>query len=63
MEELQDHLGALNDLATGPNVLEQHGLAGHPSRESVVSHEDKSALIDMAQSAVDEVVDTKRFWR
>jgi CHAD domain-containing protein len=63
MEELQDYLGALNDLATGPNVLAQHGLANHPARDSVVSHDDKNALIRMAQSSVDEVIDTKRFWR
>ncbi|QKK33190.1 CHAD domain-containing protein (plasmid) [Rhizobium indicum] len=63
MEALQDHLGALNDLATGPDVLEQHGLADHPARDSVVSHEDKNTLIRMAQSSVDEVIDTKRFWR
>ncbi|MGO7685183.1 hypothetical protein ACC696_10800 [Rhizobium ruizarguesonis] len=53
----------MNDLATGPNVLQQHGLADHPARESVVSHDDKNALIRMAQSSVDEVIDTKRFWR
>lgn len=63
MEELQDYLGALNDLATGPKVLAQHGLANHPARDSVVSHDDKNALIRMAQSSVDEVIDTKRFWR
>ncbi|RWY68733.1 CHAD domain-containing protein [Rhizobium sp. WSM1325] len=63
MGDLQDHLGALNDLATGPGVLEQHGLADHPARDSVVFHDDKNALIHMAQSLVDEVIDTKRFWR
>ncbi|UIJ82948.1 hypothetical protein LZK78_27125 (plasmid) [Rhizobium leguminosarum] len=44
---------SLNDLATGPNVLAQHGLANHPARDSVVSHDDKNALIRMAQSSVD----------
>lgn len=63
MEALQDHLGALNDLATGPDVLEKHGLADHPAKESVVSHADKEALIDMAQAWVDKVLGTKRFWR
>ena len=63
MEALQDDLGALNDLATGPEVLEKHGLAEHPAKESVVFHADKQALIERAQAAVDEVLDTKRFWR
>ncbi|WP_280524704.1 CHAD domain-containing protein [Rhizobium grahamii] len=62
MEALQDQLGALNDLATGPEVLEKHGLADHPAKASVVSHAQKSALVEKAQAAVDEVLDTKRFW-
>ncbi|KRB61533.1 metal-binding protein [Rhizobium sp. Root708] len=63
MEALQDELGALNDLATGPEVLEKHGLADHPAKDTVVSHRDKSALLGKAQAAVDEVLDIKRFWR
>lgn len=63
MEELQDHLGALNDLASGPEVLEKHDLADHPASESVLSHADKTQLIDAAQTALDDVLDSKRFWR
>ncbi|WP_246704014.1 CHAD domain-containing protein [Rhizobium sp. P38BS-XIX] len=63
MEALQDELGALNDLATGPDVLEKHGLRDHPARDSIVSHGDKVALIVKAQVALDEVLDTKRFWK
>jgi triphosphatase len=63
MGSLQDELGALNDLATGPEVLEKHGLSDHPARDTVVSHDEKAALIAEAQAAVDEVLDTKRFWR
>jgi inorganic triphosphatase YgiF len=62
MEELQDHLGYLNDLATGPGVLETLGLQDHPARESVVLHADKETLIDQAQSALEDVLDAKRFW-
>jgi CHAD domain-containing protein len=63
MEDLQDQLGALNDLATGPEVLDQHGLSAHSARDEVVSHANKAKLIDKAQSALDEVVDTKPFWK
>ncbi len=63
MEALQDDLGALNDLATGHEVLEKHGLAEHPARASVVSHADKEALIKKAQASVDDLLDAKRFWR
>nr|WP_168879020.1 CHAD domain-containing protein [Rhizobium sp. P28RR-XV]NLR85619.1 CHAD domain-containing protein [Rhizobium sp. P28RR-XV] len=63
MEELQDQLGALNDLATGPDVLDKHGLRDHPGAASVISHADKSSLILAAQAALDDVLDAKRFWR
>ncbi|MBB2708425.1 CHAD domain-containing protein (plasmid) [Rhizobium sophoriradicis] len=63
MEELQDQLGALNDLVTGPDVLEKHGLADPLARDDVVSHADKAGLIDAAQAALDDVIDAKRFWR
>ncbi|ULJ72297.1 CHAD domain-containing protein [Rhizobium gallicum] len=63
MGDLQDHLGALNDLATGPSVLKKHGLEDHPAASSVISHADKQDLIDAAQPALDDVVDAKRFWR
>lgn len=63
MGDLQDHLGALNDLATGPAVLEKYGLSDHPARESILPVGDKRKLISAAQAAVDEVLETKRFWR
>ncbi|MBB4568935.1 CHAD domain-containing protein [Rhizobium leucaenae] len=63
MEKLQDHLGSLNDLATGPNVLSKHGLTDHPASDSVLSHTDKDASIDDSQVSLDDVLDAKRFWR
>jgi len=63
MEALQDDLGALNDLATGPDVLEEHNLGQHPARETVLAGGDKKTLIERAQASVDEVLDSKLFWR
>lgn len=63
MESLQDELGALNDLATGPEVLEQHNLSKHPGAEALVLHADKPVLISKAQAALDDVLDAKRFWQ
>ena len=63
MEILQDQLGALNDLATGPSVLEKFGLSDHPARDSLVPASDKQKLISATQVAVDDVLETKRFWR
>ncbi|MBB2697038.1 UNVERIFIED_ORG: CHAD domain-containing protein [Rhizobium esperanzae] len=51
MEELRDQLGALDDVVTGPDVLEKHRLADHPARDDVVSPADKASLIDAAQRA------------
>ncbi|GGG17885.1 inorganic triphosphatase [Rhizobium wenxiniae] len=63
METLQDELGALNDLATGPEVLRTHGISDIPGLEYLVSHADKQALVGQAQSALEDVLDAKRFWR
>ncbi|EJJ28191.1 hypothetical protein [Rhizobium sp. CF142] len=57
METLQD------DFTTAPYVLENHGLAEHPARDTVVPHADKQILIEKAQASLDDVLDTKRFWR
>jgi triphosphatase len=63
MEALQDELGALNDLATGPDVLEGHGLLGLAGADELIVHADKTKLIRLAQDALDDVLDAKRFWR
>ncbi|MCY1240699.1 hypothetical protein D9M72_535550 [compost metagenome] len=63
MAGLQDRLGTLNDLVSGPLVLGEIGLEDHPDAETLVVHADKDKLIDHAQSALDDVIDAKRFWR
>jgi len=63
MSGLQDRLGTLNDLVSGPLVLSEIGLEDHPDAETLVVHADKDKLIDHAQSALDDVIDAKRFWR
>jgi CHAD domain-containing protein len=63
MEALQDELGALNDLATGPEVLEGHGLRNLPGADELIVHADKAELIKTAQDALDDVLDARRFWR
>ena len=63
MESLQDQLGALNDLVTGPDVLEKLGLRADADAEALLSHANKASLIEKAQSALDDVLDAKRFWR
>jgi triphosphatase len=61
LEELQEQLGALNDLATAPAALNELGLAEAPGA-ALLSAEQKSALIEAAAEAYEDLVETKRFW-
>ncbi|QND16898.1 hypothetical protein HB775_24280 (plasmid) [Rhizobium leguminosarum bv. trifolii] len=63
MEALQDQLGTLNDLATGPAVLDGYGLRSLPGAEDLIVDADKAKLIRTAQDALNDVIDDKRFWR
>lgn len=63
MESLQDELGALNDLASGPGILDKYALRDHPEAEMLIQHSSKAELIRKAQEAVDELLYAKRFWR
>ena len=59
LEALQDHLGELNDLVIGPQVLSELGIeaklrnAGRRGREQ---------LLRRAEEAYDDLIDAKRFW-
>ncbi|MFK3667039.1 CHAD domain-containing protein [Ochrobactrum teleogrylli] len=63
MEALQDRLGALNDLAIGHDVLKQYGIEETPEAQKLIFHADKKQLIEKAQTALDDVLDAKKFWR
>ncbi|CCM78185.1 CHAD domain-containing protein [Rhizobium mesoamericanum] len=63
LTELQDQLGSLIDLVTGPDVLSRLGLTDHTASDSIISHADKDALIEDAQASLDNVLHAKRFWR
>ncbi|QJU59266.1 inorganic triphosphatase [Sphingomonas sp. AP4-R1] len=61
LENLQEQLGALNDLATAPEVLNGLGLTDHIDVVSAAARQ-KSAMIEAAAEAYENLVDTKRFW-
>lgn len=63
LEELQDQLGLLNDLATAPDVFRALGLADDPEAAALMAKGNKSKLIARAAEAHDTLVDTKPFWR
>ncbi|PSS61495.1 inorganic triphosphatase [Ensifer sp. NM-2] len=61
--ELQDQLGALNDMAAGSQLLERIGLAGEPATASLIAKGNKKGLLEAAEDAYVDLVDAKRFWR
>jgi triphosphatase len=63
LEGLQDQLGLLNDLATGPSVLETLGLTDDPHAAALLAGRGKGKLLRAAADAHDELVDAKPFWR
>ena len=63
LEGLQDHLGALNDLATAPHLLELLGLVEQDGASELLANDSgKMKLLARAEVAHDELFDTKRFW-
>lgn len=63
VEGLEDRLGALNDLATAPHLLEKLGLVDQDGAGELLANETaKMKLLALAEDAHDELFDTKRFW-
>lgn len=62
LEELQDQLGALNDLATAPETFAKLGMTDEPDAASFLSKGKKSKLLAAASGAHDDLVATARFW-
>ena len=63
LEDLQDRLGLLNDLATAPDELQKLGVSDDPEAQALLGSEAKKPLISAAADAHEELADTKRFWR
>ncbi len=63
MEALQEHLGALNDLATASDILTRLGIGDEPRGTTLLCPGDKGNLLAAAEAAHEALVDAKRFWR
>lgn len=64
LEALQDHLGQLNDLAVGPEVMYRLGLADVPQAAAAVADQsDKSRLLAAATEALHDFVAAKPYWK
>jgi len=57
LEDLQDHLGALNDLAVMPQVLADHGLKVEMPESGA-----RESQIALAAQAITKIGEAKRFW-
>lgn len=63
LETLQDRLGALNDLATAPEVLGRLGLSGDADAAALLAGgTGKRKMLELAGDAFDEFVDARKFW-
>lgn len=63
LEAFQDHLGALNDLAAAPMVLDRLGLADAPGAADLVQAADRAALLTAAEETHRALVRAERYWR
>lgn len=63
LEDLQDRLGAFNDLAAAHDVLATIGLAEEAdARRLLPAASARKKMLQRAEHAYDELFDTKRFW-
>lgn len=60
IEELQDALGELNDLATGPAVLASLGIE---QEWHAPDKRERRAMLEVAEESLDTLLDVKPFWR
>ncbi|MBP0437946.1 CHAD domain-containing protein [Tianweitania sediminis] len=62
LEALQDQLGALNDLAAAPDLIQHLGLSDDPDAQALAGGTKKKKLIAAASEAHGDFADAKRFW-
>lgn len=58
VQELQAHLGDLNDMAIAPVVLARFGIAAEPGLQP-----ERHRLIGAAAQAYEELIEARRFWQ
>lgn len=62
LEALQDRLGMLNDLVAAPGVLAKAGIGADAAVALLERGPKKKELLDRAETALEDLVDTKIFW-
>ncbi|TBN42636.1 inorganic triphosphatase [Paracoccus subflavus] len=62
LSDFQDRMGALNDLAAAPLVLERLGLIDMPQADRLTATADRDALMRAAQDAHDRLARARKYW-
>lgn len=62
LESLQDSLGALNDLAAGPEVLKRLGVLDLPGAQALIAGPDREPLLKAATDAHGRLSGIRRYW-
>lgn len=63
LEQLQEDLGGLNDIASAPLILDRLGLGDDPDAAALLTVDSRKALLEQAAGAVETLSRAKRFWR
>ena len=63
LADFQDHLGALNDVASAPMVLERLGLVDAPGAADLTHAADRAPLLAAAEKTHRALVRAERYWR
>src|SRR5690606_33669429 len=63
LEQLQDQLGALNDIVTAPATLERLGVLDDPQAKALLTPEARAELIRDAATGFRRLMNAKVFWR
>jgi inorganic triphosphatase YgiF len=62
LSELQDQLGALNDIAAAPQLISKLGLTEDPDAQALTGGAKKKKILAAAIEAHGDFSDAKRFW-
>lgn len=62
LEDFQEHLGALNDLASAPVILERLGLADAPEAANLIHPGDRAPLLAAAEKSHHILIKAKPYW-
>ena len=62
LNDLQDQLGALNDLVTARGLLDRLGLQNDPDTDALLGTRHKPELLEAAADTCADMIDAKRFW-